>query len=223
MIKTFDEFIKLYESHNLRTKNWRREIQMFLSERAYISERNRKHSEFEPDKINLYCFIDLSGSVNREFVYTFLKEVIGCCIEYKYNTVSVYGFGEQLTEPYKLNIDSLSLTDIDDIAVLLNQSWDFLSSQKIGDSTENFVNIAKEMYKIKMDERNAAFMIFGDGHWEDANVGPKNFKRTVDGENICVLAYYNNDDDSRFDECIATLTDAGKLKNVITTHVKELR
>lgn len=216
MIKTFEEFIKLYESHNLRTKNWREEILMFLSERAYISERNRKHSKFEPDKINLYCFIDLSGSVELDIVYTFLNEVIGCCIESEYSTIFVYGFGEHLTDPYKLNIDSLSLNDIDN--VVLDQIWDFLSSQKIGYATENFINIAEEMRKIKMDEHNAAFMIFGDGHWEDS----KYFKKVVSGENICVLAYYNNDDDSHFDKCIAALTDAGGLKNVITTHVKEL-
>jgi hypothetical protein len=216
MIKKFEEFIKLYESRTLRTKNWRKEILMFLSERAYISERNRKHSKFESDKINLYCFIDLSGSVELDIVYTFLNEVIGCCIESEYSTIFVYGFGEHLTDPYKLNIDSLSLNDIDN--VVLNQIWDFLSSQKIGYTTENFINIAEEMHKIKMDDRNAAFMIFGDGHWEDS----KKFKKVVNGENICVLAYYNNDDDSHFDKCIAALTDAGEIKNVITTHVKEL-
>ena len=80
---------------------------------------------------NIYCFIDFSGSVDQDLVYTFLGKVVDMCVELKYTNVKVYGFGERLVEPRTL--DKKSLKNGTDVA--LSQTWDFISSQNPGPNT----------------------------------------------------------------------------------------
>ena len=76
----------------------------------------------------IHCFVDFSGSVEQDLVYTFLGKVIDMCVELKYTKVKVYGFGERLVEPKV--IDKRALKDGADVA--LSQTWDFISSQYPG-------------------------------------------------------------------------------------------
>ena len=71
---------------------------------------------------NIYCFVDFSGSVDKDLVFPFLGKVIDMCVELKYTTVKVYGFGEKLTLPRVL--DQRALSKGSDVA--LEQTWDFI-------------------------------------------------------------------------------------------------
>ena len=170
---------------------------------------------------NIYCFVDFSGSVNQDLVYTFLGKVIDMCVELKYTTVKVYGFGARLTEPRVL--DKRALSKGTDVA--LSQTWDFISSQNPGAHTENFSDVTKEINKIKRKEKDAVFLIFGDAYWEDPHVGPKCLKYEIMNtkylDDICVLTYaiYM---DSHFAGCINLLKDIVGLKHVITTKASSI-
>ena len=170
----------------------------------------------------IHCFVDFSGSVEQDLVYTFLGKVIDMCVELKYTKVKVYGFGERLVEPKV--IDKRSLKDGADVA--LSQTWDFISSQHPGPGTENFSDVAKEINKIKQKEKKAVFLIFGDAYWEDYYVGPKCLKYEVMNEkyldDICVLAYYTRNGDARFAGIINLLRELVGIKHIITTKASSI-
>ena len=163
------------------------------------------------------CFVDFSGSVQQDLVYTFLGKVIDMCVELKYTKVKVYGFGEQLTEPRI--IDKRALKDGADVA--LSQTWDFISSQGPGSGTENFSAVAEEINRIKQKEKRAVFLIFGDGYWEDISVGPKCLKYDIMNEkyldDICILTYYTFARDPRYMGVINILRELVGIKHIITT------
>ena len=126
---------------------------------------------------NIYCFVDFSGSVNQDLVFTFLGKVIDMCMELKYTNVKVYGFGEHIVEPKTIDKKTFreALNSIkvesgeseEDAAkrVVLAQTWDYISSQYPGAGTENFADVAEEINNIKRKEKRAVFLIFGDGYW----------------------------------------------------------
>ena len=163
------------------------------------------------------CFVDFSGSVQQDLVYTFLGKVIDMCVELKYTKVKVYGFGERLSEPRI--IDKRALKDGADVA--LSQTWDFISSQDPGAGTENFNAVAEEINRIKQKEKRSVFLIFGDGYWEDYSVGPKCLKYDIMNEkyldDICILTYYTYSKDTRYMGVINILKDLVGIKHVITT------
>lgn len=170
----------------------------------------------------IHCFVDFSGSVEQDLVYTFLGKVIDLCMELKYTKVKVYGFGERLTEPRI--IDKKSLKDGADVA--LSQTWDFISSQRPGYATENFSAVAEEINKVKQKEKKAVFLIFGDAYWGDATVGPKCLKYEIMNtkylDDVCVLAYYSFDRDTYFMGFINVLRDIVGLKHIITTKASSI-
>ena len=170
----------------------------------------------------IYCFVDFSGSVNQDLVYTFLGKVVDMCTELKYTKVNVYGFGERLSEPKVL--DKRALKDGADVA--LSQTWDFISSQNPGPSTENFQVVAEEINKIKRKERDSVFLIFGDGYWEDRMVGPKSLKYDIMNEkylnDICILAYYTFDGDRNFAGVINEIREIVGIKHIITTKASSI-
>lgn len=170
----------------------------------------------------IYCFVDFSGSVEQDLVYTFLGKVIDMCVELKYTKVKVYGFGERLTEPRI--IDKKTLKDGTDVA--LSQTWDFITSQNPGPSTENFNSVAEEINRIKQKEKKSVFLIFGDGYWQDIDVGPKCLKYDIMNEkylnDICILAYYKYDKDYVFIGIINLLKELVGIKHIITTKASSI-
>jgi hypothetical protein len=166
MIKKFEEFVKMNESFRHMD-----EIGMTIE----------KFLKSKGENLNVYCFVDFSGSANPDFVYDFLARVF----KYNSNKVCVYGFGEQLSEPYVYDNESLEYE--------LNKIWHFMSSQKLGSHTENFINVANEINNIKQEDKDAVIFIFGDGHWDDPKVGIHCLDSELDSEyyldDICVLTY----------------------------------
>lgn len=165
----------------------------------------------------IYCFVDFSGSVNQDLVFTFLGKVIDMCVELKYTKVNVYGFGERLVEPRV--IDKRTLKDGADIA--LSQTWDYISSQHPGPGTENFAAVAEEINNIKRKDKKSVFLIFGDGYWQDYTVGPKSLKYEIMNDkyldDICILAYYTYDRDPTFAGIINEIRELVGIKHIITT------
>ena len=170
----------------------------------------------------IYCFVDFSGSVKQDLVFTFLGKVIDMCVELKYTKVNVYGFGERLTEPRIL--DKKALKDGADVA--LSQTWDFISSQHPGHATENFSAVAEKINEIKRKEKKAVFLIFGDGYWKNSRVGPKSLKYEIMNnkylEDICVLAYYTYERDTIFAGIINELRELVGIKHIITTKASSI-
>jgi hypothetical protein len=172
----------------------------------------------------IYCFIDFSGSVEEDLVYTFLGRVIDLCYELSYTNIIIYGFGEQIVLPKKIDGKMLKKYGKD---VVLAQTWDFISSQNPGPGTENFRDVANEILQIRKKERDAVYLIFGDAFWQDPYNGPMCLK-SICGERLldrmCVLTYYDPD---RWFEiykgCISMLKELVGLKNVITTKVSRIR
>lgn len=163
------------------------------------------------------CFVDFSGSVDRDLVFVFLGKVIDMCMELKYTNVNVYGFGEKITLPRVLNRKAFK----NGVEVALSQTWDFIQSQNPGMGTENFADVAEEINKIKRKDRNAVFLIFGDGLWQDRTVGPKSLKYNIINEkylkDICVLAYYKYPNDKTFAGVMNELREIVGIKHIITS------
>ena len=162
------------------------------------------------------CFIDFSGSVNQDLVFTFLGKVIDMCVELKYTKVKVYGFGTRLVEPRIIDKRTLK----DGVEKVLMQTWEFISRQDPGGGTENFSDVAKEINRIKQKEKKSVFLIFGDAYWEDPRVGPKCLKYEIMNpkylDDICVLAYYT-EPNSRFSGMINLLRELVGIKHIITS------
>lgn len=176
----------------------------------------------------IYCFVDFSGSVEQDLVYTFLGRVIDLCEELNYTDIVVYGFAKNIVLPRKINGRMLKRDGKD---VVLAQTWDFINTQgkKISGfgSTENFRDVANEIMEIRKRQRDAVYLIFGDALWQDPIVGPMCLK-TICGDRLldrmCVLTYYDKDRYyDIFTGCISMLKELVGLKNVITTKVSRIR
>lgn len=173
----------------------------------------------------IYCFVDFSGSVEQDLVYTFLGRVIDLCAELNYTDIVVYGFGERIVLPRKINGRMLKKDGKD---VVLAQTWDYINSQKPGPGTENFRDVANEIMEIRKRQRDAVYLIFGDALWQDPYDGPACLKG-ICGERLldrmCVLTYYDPDGYwfDIFKGCISMLKELVGLKNVITTKTSRIR
>ena len=171
----------------------------------------------------IYCFIDFSGSVDQDLVYVFLGRVIDLCAELSYTDVVIYGFGEHIVLPRKIDGRMLKKEGKD---VVLAQTWDFIQQQHPGPCTENFRDVAHEIMNIRKKQRDAVYLIFGDAFWGDPEDGPVCLKY-ICGERLldrmCVLTYYQADYWFEiFKGYISMLKDLVGLKNVITTKVSNL-
>lgn len=172
----------------------------------------------------IYCFVDFSGSVEQDLVYTFLGRVIDLCEELNYTDIVVYGFGGHIVLPRKINGRMLKKDGKD---VVLAQTWDFIKSQNPGEWTENFRDVANEIMEIRRRQRDAVYLIFGDALWGDPMDGPMCLK-SICGDRLldrmCVLTYYDKDRYyDTFTGCISMLKELVGLKNVITTKVSRIR
>ena len=174
----------------------------------------------------IYCFVDFSGSVEQDLVYTFLGRVIDLCEELNYTDIVIYGFAAYISLPRKINGRMLKKDGKD---VVLAQTWDFISTQipRSKQYTENFRDVANEIMEIRKRQRDAVYLIFGDAFWQDPSVGPVCLKY-ICGERLldrmCVLTYYDKDNYyDIFTGCISMLKELVGLKNVITTKVSRIR
>ena len=174
----------------------------------------------------IYCFVDFSGSVVQDLVYTFLGRVIDLCEELNYTDIVIYGFAANISLPRKINGRMLKKDGKD---VVLAQTWDFISTQipRSEQYTENFRDVANEIMEIRRRQRDAVYLIFGDGLWQDPYNGPVCLK-TICGDRLldrmCVLTYYDKELYYEiFTGCISMLKELVGLKNVITTKVSNIR
>jgi hypothetical protein len=165
---------------------------------------------------NIYCFVDFSGSVDKDLVFTFLGKVIDLCVKLEYTNVVVYGVGERITEPRILDDEALEHGS----KLAVSKTWEYISQQNPGGGTTNFRATAKEMNKIKRDEDDAIFLVFGDAFWSDSSLGVKWLRYDIDDINylddICMMIYYNTLN-SEVRESVGVLVDIVGIKNIITS------
>lgn len=183
----------------------------------------RTWGEGEIQKI--YCFIDFSGSVNQDLVYTFLGRVIDLCQELSYTDVMVYGFGDHIVLPRKINGKMLRSQGKD---VVLSQTWDYINSQEPGPGSENFEDVAHTINEIRRKDKESVFLIFGDALWSKyGNAHPPMYLKNVCGakvlDSICALTYYQGYYDDYYAGEIAYLKELVGLKHVITTKASSIR
>ena len=173
----------------------------------------------------VYCFVDFSGSVDKKLVLPFLGKVIDLCDELKYAEIHVYGFGEHLSTPRVIDKKSLKVNRED----LLEETWKFIKLQDVGLGTENFQEVAIEMNKIKRKERDAIFLIFGDGFWTDAKLGPQCLKYDIANnryiDDICVLAYYQPGHyyNYMFTGTMNVLKEIVGIKHIVTSEIETIK
>ena len=187
---------------------------------AVLPTKSYGHGEIQ----KIYCFIDFSGSVNQDLVYTFLGRVIDLCQELSYTDVIVYGFGEKIVLPRKINGKMLRAKGKE---VVLSQTWEYIKDQEPGGSIENFEDVAHEINDIRRKDKNSVFLIFGDALWSNyGNPKPPIYLKNVCGsrvlDDICTLTYYITPDSTYAGE-IAYLKELVGLKNVITTKATSIR
>ena len=172
----------------------------------------------------IYCFVDFSGSVNQDLVYTFLGRVIDLCQELSYTDVVVYGFGDRIVLPRKINGKMLRTQGKD---VVLSQTWDYIDSQNPGAGSENFEDVAHTINEIRRKDKDSVFLVFGDALWSAyGNPHPPIFVKDLCGakvlDDICALTYYMTENSEYAGE-IAYLKELVGLKHVITTKASSIR
>lgn len=172
----------------------------------------------------IYCFVDFSGSVDQDLVYTFLGKVIDLCQKLNYTDVTVYGFGDNIVLPRTINGKMLKVKGKE---VVLSQTWDYIRTQHPGAGSENFEDVANEINEIRHKDRSAVYLIFGDAIWSSyGNPHPPIYVKEKCGErimdNICVLTYYTSPT-KQFAGEIAYLKEICKFKHIITTKAKHIR
>lgn len=187
---------------------------------AVLPTKTIGHGEIQ----KIYCFVDFSGSVNQDLVYTFLGKVIDLCQELSYTDVVVYGFGQQITLPRKINGKMLKSQGRD---VVLSQTWDYIDSQYPGPGFENFEDVAHTINEIRRKDKDSVFLIFGDALWSSyGNPKPPVFLKHICGEKtfdyICCLTYYIQMN-SQYAGEISYLKELVGLKHIICTKASSIR
>ena len=187
---------------------------------AVLPTKTEGHGEIQ----KIYCFVDFSGSVNQDLVYTFLGKVIDLCQELSYTDVIIYGFGEHIVLPRKINGKMLKSQGKD---VVLAQTWDYISSQYPGQGFENFEDVAHTINEIRRKDKDSVFLIFGDALW--SNYGNRKtpiFLKHICGEKIfdyiCCLTYYIQMNSVYAGE-ISYLRELVGLKHIICTKASSIR
>ena len=221
MLKVFLKGKSLIKGDTAKKKNktiWGNKNHLWRD--AVLPTKTIGHGEIQ----KIYCFVDFSGSVNRDLVYTFLGKVIDLCQELSYTDVVVYGFGQQITLPRKINGKMLKSQGKD---VVLSQTWDYIESQHPGPGFENFEDVAHTINEIRRKDKDSVFLIFGDALWSSyGNPKPPVFLKYVCGEKtfeyICCLTYYIQLNREYTGE-ISYLKELVGLKHIICTKASSIR
>lgn len=223
----------------IENQEWKKMLELFLKGKAILSgemakSRNRvawghknhlwrdavlpTFADEQGEIQKIYCFVDFSGSVNQDLVYTFLGRVIDLCQKLSYTDVVVYGFSDNLSVPKKINGKLMKSQGVD---VMLSQTWDFIQSQNLG-SGEQFKNVAEEMLSIWRKDKDSVFLIFGDGEWSTEN-HLKNCPPKI-LNNVCVLMYYmDNAKGNTLAGMVAKLRELIGIRSIITTKGSSIR
>lgn len=166
---------------------------------------------------NIHCFVDFTGSVNKNLVFSFLGKVVDLCVKLKYTDVNVYGFAINLSVPRKINKKLLKEKGV---RVALSETWDFIRSQNLGQS-DRIKEVADEINRIKRKEPDSVFLLFGDGEWYTVD-DFKYISRQQYFNDMCVLSYYTDKPCKMFKDTINKLINVFKVKYIITSKAQNI-
>lgn len=183
------------------------------------------------DKKSIYCFIDYSGSVKSEpgLIMTFLGKVLELTEKLTYTDLCCYTFGESLSVP---RIISWKMIEEEGYEKVLQDTINFfdLRENYVGGAIENFSAVAYEINKIKRDDKNAVFFIFGDGVWTFyGNSDPPTRLKEICAayvKDIIPFIFYYNEDDFRWKSLgkeISLLKDVVGVDDVIVTKADKMK
>lgn len=171
------------------------------------------------------CFVDFSGSVNRNLVFHFLGEVVNLCIKLKYSSVKIYGFSDNLGVPRTIDKQSLmeGTKDLDEsIKLAIAETWEFIHAQDLG-YAEEFKNVAEEINKIKRKEPDSVFLIFGDAEWRSIKNLKDYINRVRYFRDICILAYYTGQPCKEFIKTVELIKNYVGIDHLITSKAESIR
>ena len=225
--------------NKITNEEWKEILELFLNKKAKefgristsdkdIKWGNKNHlwrkavlptyTESQGSIMTINCFVDFSGSVNKDLVYNFLSKVIDLCIKLKYTCVRIYGFSDRLGVPR--TIDAKTIKN-DGLRAALSQTWDFIKSQNLG-SAEEFKNVAEEINKIKRKNKESVFLIFGDALWASIRNLKDNIASDRYFKDMCILAYYSGKPESEFKKTIGIIKGIIGIEHVITSKAESI-
>lgn len=234
-------------SRKIKDEDWKEILKLFLDKKS-IAKGNtsssndeiafgNKHSLWRgavlpkmdaPSKGNIQtitCFVDFSGSVNKNLVFHFLGEVVNLCIKLKYSSVQVYGFSDYLSVPKTIDKKSLmeDSNDLDEaIKTTIAETWDFMNKQNLG-GAEQFKNVAEEINKIKRNESDSVFLIFGDAEWASIRNLKDYINRTRYFKDTCILVYYIGKPCKEFIKTVDLIKNYVGVDHLITSKAESIR
>ena len=242
-----DTIVSAAASRKLSDDDWKKILKLFLDKKSIgkgtTSSSNdeiafgNKHSLWRgavlpkmdsPSKgqvQTINCFVDFSGSVNKNLVFHFLGEVINLCVALKYTSVNVYGFSDYLSVPRTIDKKSLmeGTDDLEEaIKIAVGQTWEFMNTQDLG-GAEEFRNVAEEINKIKRKEPESVFLIFGDAEWLSIRNLKDYINRTRYFRDICILAYYIGRPCPLFLKTVGLIRDYVGIDSLITSKAESIR
>lgn len=242
-----DTIVSAAASRKLSNDDWKKILKLFLDKKSIgkgtTSSSNdeiafgNKHSLWRgavlpkmdsPSKgqvQTINCFVDFSGSVNKNLVFHFLGEVINLCVALKYTSVNVYGFSDYLSVPRTIDKKSLmeGTDDLEEaIKIAVGQTWEFMNTQDLG-GAEEFRNVAEEINKIKRKEPESVFLIFGDAEWLSIRNLKDYINRTRYFRDICILAYYIGRPCPLFLKTVGLIRDYVGIDSLITSKAESIR
>lgn len=182
------------------------------------------------DKKSIYCFVDYSGSVKSRpgLIMTFLGKILELTERLTYSDLCVYTFADNLSIPRVITHKMLNEEGYEKV---LTDTINYFNLEEngVGGSIEDFALVAYEINKIKRDDKQAVFFIFGDGYWTFyGNRNPPTRLKEISSAylgDIIPFIFYDDASELKFTlgKEIALLKDVVGITDVIVTKASKMK
>ena len=199
-------------NQKIKDVNWEKVMEMFLEKRAEVNGDklktrsgikfgNKAHlwrhqilptytEKKQGDVATIYCFVDFSGSVNKNLVFTFLGKVMDLCMKFDFTDIVVYGVGDRIVEPRTI---TKGMVESKGKKVELENTWSFIDKQVPGAGSTNFADIGNTIKSLWSINDNSVFLIFGDGKWDTDDARELKTRCSSSSlDSTAILIYYEN-------------------------------
>ena len=173
---------------------------------------------------NIYCFVDYSGSVKNQqgLIITFFTKVMELMEKLKFADLTIYTFAEELSLPKKVNQKKVDEVGVENALTDILKYFD-LKENDVGSNTTAWGYILREINKIKRDDKDAVFFIFGDGEWSPILSYANSYKQH--SEDIIPFIFYVQDwkIQGEVGRIISLFKDVIGIKDLIVTKADKMK